>query len=621
MLYNLAIVLSTACLVLAVLAALRLNRTYKTTRIFTPSRVLAVGVFFSGWFLFFPYYFESAFSIISFPARVWDSIWVSAHHTIRLFVIDTDFTEILEATSACGVEFYAVLGSVLFIFAPLMTFGVILSFFKNFSAYRRYLMRPKADTYVFSELNAKALTLARDIKNNHNSAIVIFADVFEQDNEESFEIVEQAKELGALCFKKDMLSLNLRFHSKKSKLLFFAIAEDSNLREVRRELSASGSATAEEENLKQVYGLATNKFYANRENTFVYVFSTGTQGELLISNLPENKLQIRRVDDIRSLVVRNLYEDGRQLFDHAVEEEDGVKCIRAFVVGTGGHGGEMIKALSWYCQLEGYRISIDAFDLDADAEERFAFGCPDLMSKENNGVYLDGEAQYKITFHTGLSVDSIAFNSAIASLPVPTYVFVSLGSDERNVRTAVALRRLFRQLHAPHDPVIHAIVYNSTSKHIFEDAKDPKGKPYGIHFVGDLEDLYSERVIINQELEQEALRTHMQYDGSTVDSFYRYEYNYRSSMASALHRELRIAMGLLDPNVPLEKMSEKEQARLETIEHRRWNAYMRSEGFVYSGSPDKSSRDDLAKMHHNLVPFEMLSEEDKRKDSRVAVKK
>ena len=52
----------------------------------------------------------------------------------------------------------------------------------------------------------------------------------------------------------------------------------------------------------------------------------------------------------------------------------------------------------------------------------------------------------------------------------------------------------------------------------------------------------------------------------------------------------------------------------------RWNVYMRSEGYVYSGSDEASSRNDLGKMHHNLVVFERLSDEDKRKDSRVGIK-
>ena len=53
---------------------------------------------------------------------------------------------------------------------------------------------------------------------------------------------------------------------------------------------------------------------------------------------------------------------------------------------------------------------------------------------------------------------------------------------------------------------------------------------------------------------------------------------------------------------------------IEVLEHRRWNAYMRSEGYVYSGSPDRATRNDLGKMHHDLIPFDLLSEEDKRKD-------
>ena len=45
---------------------------------------------------------------------------------------------------------------------------------------------------------------------------------------------------------------------------------------------------------------------------------------------------------------------------------------------------------------------------------------------------------------------------------------------------------------------------------------------------------------------------------------------------------------------------------------------MRAEGYIYSGSPERASRNDLAKMHNNLVEYSSLSDEDKRKDSRVA---
>ena len=79
----------------------------------------------------------------------------------------------------------------------------------------------------------------------------------------------------------------------------------------------------------------------------------------------------------------------------------------------------------------------------------------------------------------------------------------------------------------------------------------------------------------------------------------------------------RIACGIPGADKKEEELTEKERNIIETLEHRRWNAYMRAEGYVYSGSKDKSSRNDLAKMHHDLVDYASLSDEEKRKDSRI----
>ena len=58
--------------------------------------------------------------------------------------------------------------------------------------------------------------------------------------------------------------------------------------------------------------------------------------------------------------------------------------------------------------------------------------------------------------------------------------------------------------------------------------------------------------------------------------------------------------------------------KLVTLEHRRWNAYMRSEGYIYSGSRDRESRNDLAKMHPDLVSLDKLNKEDIEKDYKAA---
>ena len=50
-------------------------------------------------------------------------------------------------------------------------------------------------------------------------------------------------------------------------------------------------------------------------------------------------------------------------------------------------------------------------------------------------------------------------------------------------------------------------------------------------------------------------------------------------------------------------------------EHFRWNAYMRTEGYIFSPSGDVNERRPLAMVHGNLVPFNDLSEKDRSKDS------
>jgi hypothetical protein len=207
------------------------------------------------------------------------------------------------------------------------------------------------------------------------------------------------------------------------------------------------------------------------------------------------------------------------------------------IIGTGEHGTEMLKALTWFCQMDGYRVSIDAFDQDPLVKSRFTAKCPELMDKKYNGVYVDGEAQYLINIHDGINVDTVEFMQEIKKLMSTTYVFVSLDSDAKNIQCAVTLRMLFEQMGI--HPVIHAVVYDSDKKHALHNITNYRGQSYDIELVGDLETLYSENVIINSELEQEALQRHLKWGNEA--EFWTYEYNYNSSMTSALHRKARIA--------------------------------------------------------------------------------
>ena len=287
------------------------------------------------------------------------------------------------------------------------------------------------------------------------------------------------------------------------------------------------------------------------------------------------------------------------------------KEIGAVVVGLGRCGQEMAKALSWYCQMDGYRVRIHGFDRDPLAEDRFTAQVPELMVPEYNNQWGPGEAQYEIKIHSGTDVETASFVQKLKELKNTTFVYVALGSNGLNLRTAVALRMQFERMGI--HPEIYAIMENSDQKEALTGIRNFRGQYYDITFIGDLDTCYSADVIINSPVEEEALQRHLKW--GSEEEFWKYEYNYRSSVASALHRYAKLHCGIPGVEKTQQELTAAERDALEALEHRRWNAYMRAQGYIYSGSKDKDSRNDLGKMHHDLINYKELSDNEKRKDS------
>ena len=566
---------------------------YKRGRVLTPLNIVFGGVFISVFICLLPIY-NSVLS--STTNSVLKTVAFSLHNTFQIFTIDAD-KDIIFQSIACPKDWlsaaYSAYLSVAFVVAPVLTFGFLVSLFKNASAFLNYVLHYFCDVYIFSELNDRSLSLGADIRKNHKRAVIIYTDVFEKNDEVSYEYVERARALHAICFKKDILAINFRAHSSRTHIVFYAIGAD------------------ETENINQALKLI--ELYRQRDNTRLFVFSSRIDSELLLTKAEKGKLKVRRVNEVRSLVNRILFERGGELFEKAKKLPGGGKKISAVIVGLGGHGTEMLKALSWYCQMDGYHIEIDAFDMDEKAEDKFKALAPELMSEKYNGVFISGEAEYTIRIHSDFDVTTKSFADEISKLTDTTYVFVSLGADERNIRTAVDLRMLFERNKIK--PVIQAVVQSTDEKTALNGITNYRGQAYDIDFIGDTKTSYSEAVIMNSELEADALRRHLKW--GKEEEFWQYEYNYNSSVASAIHMKARIACGIPGATKKEEDLTVDERKTIETLEHRRWNAYMRSEGYIYSGSHKKSSRNDLAKMHHDLVEYASLDEEEKRKDSRV----
>ncbi len=579
--WNIAFFMAVGILVMTAAATFFLrNRRIKSVYL------LGGGVTLSAAVLFVPVYAETLQKDLFYGAKV---ILLSLHNTIRLFVVDGEFTTISAHTD--GMEgwigsAYAMLAAVLFVLAPVLTFGVVLSFFKNVTAYKNYLLGYKKDVYIFSDLNERSLALARSLKQNDPKRMIVFTDVFEKNEEESYELAEHARALGALCFQKDIAVVNFAIHAADTQMAFFIIGEDSG------------------ENTKQAITLIRK--YQQRECTSVYVVSTGVDSELLLSTTEKGKVKVRRVNEVQALISRTLYDEGMRIFESAQETESAEKSISAVIVGMGQYGMEMTRTLSWFCQMDGYRVEINGFDRKKNTEGRLCALCPELMKKPYNGDFTTkGEAHYQISIHAGMHADTKEFLDALCNIPKPTYVLVALGEDEKNIEMAVRIRSWL----AKYDiwPVIDAIVYNTDKKRALQGIRNYSGQEYDIHFIGDLESSYSEKVILESDVEAEALQRHMKW--GEEDQFWKYEYNYRSSMASAIHKKMKILCKIPGADKPVEERTPEEREGLRVLEHNRWNAYMRSEGYTYD-----EVRNNLAKTHHCLVEFEKLSLKEQMKD-------
>ena len=640
--------LSIGCLLIVIGLGFLLRYKWREgKRMVTVTKILSTGVVVAAVILFIPVYLyllrdgklEQHYNFEETGAI---AFLLSVHNTIRLFVVDGDFELIINnvmPSVSWLYRGYVIYFGVLFVAAPLLTFTFALSFFKNLSAYLRYFSFFFRDVYIFSELNDNSLALAQSLqKNGKKTRAFVFTDVFEKDEEKTYEMLEKARELHAAIFKRDIVTIHYGFHKKGTKMNFFAIGAD------------------EDENINQA--LKLSRKMRNRPYTKLYVFSTRADSEVLLGrtfdeakaeeatdnalkkmldalekaldalvkalkkvwkksakeaamHTDDPEFRVYRVNEVRALIAHTLYEKGYEcIFKHAKADETGVKQINAVVIGMGLHGTEMTKALAWLCQMDGYEVRIDVFDKDMDAASRFMSQCPDLM--RYNGSREAGQPHYLINIHSGVDVSTVLFDSFVEKLPPATYVLVALGTDDQNIAAALKLRIMFERLKRA--AVIHAVVYNSGKRKALEEVDSLNKDLTRLEFIGDTESSYSEKVLVQSTLEEEALKCHLRYDKSKSE-FWKNDYNYQSSIAAAIHIRMRKECGIPGARTPWGERSDEEHTLLRRLEHRRWMAYMRTEGYRYSGSVDKGSRKDVAKLHNLLVPYDLVPEKDRPQDN------
>ncbi len=511
---------------------------------------------------------------------------------------------------------------------------------------------------------------------------IVFTDVLEKHEEEHYDLVEEAKELGAILFRKDLESIKFtrgESRNPKNKLNFYLISED------------------ESEKLRHATSIMKAYPYSH---VTLHVFSETDSSKMLLGVKNELYPKVIRIHDHQSLIYHNLHKNGHMIFSQAKKNsEDSAEnhTIKAIVVGLGKYGMEMLKALAWYCQVPGYSIELYGFDsakhvdkhLMAECPGLRVYGhspfddiskqvsekCPDLppvKSDEYDPLPTDPYSErYRIHIYSEIDVSSMDFFNVLDEIEKPTYVFVCLGSDEANIAASVSIREFFAKKY-PQDndntvPEIETVVYDSNLNSRMGAPWDVQGsgadrtgcmnyseQKYNIHMIGSTEEFYDIQTLTDNQLTQGGLAIHRDYAGmkGTVpeeiedvtdksgkqpkkgrrkklfkklqrqydlqnQDFWKYEYNYRSSLAQAMFNDL---LADLDAKslavVPIKRgkgpeLTAKDRQDFRKIEHVRWMVYMKTEGYTHH-----VTKNALGKQHSDMIPAEERYGESKSQGGR-----
>ncbi len=670
----------------------------------TPFFLMVIGIFVAAMVMFVPIYLNDLEPQINWATILKIPI-LSAHNALRLFVVDADFGNVRDVIGALDMDpvlqgCYTIVFSCYYVIAPLLTAAFVLSLIRGFYERWRYSHSAPAKLYIMSELNESSIELAKEILRTYSNRdedkltaeeieqcmdisaergvqerkirrTLVFANVTPQFEEEHPDMVEQVREMGAICLDRDITEINLKVKrvNMSRKLYLIGMNEDDNVTKATKLIE-----------------LCSGYENCNSPDTQIFIFAISEESGIVIDSciLHEReqaakrlaaknnfsgdplkeypdafKIKVRRIDEARNLVWNTLLKTAGQLnaadedyrkkhatvslkdiasksdlpyiFQSAERQADGIRDINVLLVGLGRYGSELLKSLCWLCQMPGYRLRVYVFDGAANAEDKFRAVAPELLDKSDptEEEVQAGEAYYSIKFYNGIDVNAASFTTQVEQIPEHiTLAFVTLGADSVNIDTALKLRRSFGKMYGGKDiPLILTAVYNSDKTRYLNRGHilvGDKNEDYRIRFIGDTASRYSLANIQQARLEAMGEMCHLQWsvifgddDSSWKASkvLYDYvEYNHVTSMGQAMYLIARQAV--------IAEMEDKPSAAtLAVYEHKRWNAFMRSLGYRavptrLENGKEKVVKNNLTRIHSSLVPYDRLPEGEKAKDDR-----
>lgn len=618
--------------------------------------------------------------------------------TIRCFSASDEIVlkeDMVRVYFAPGLDrLYLLTNSLAHLAAPVDTLmGIFLLVTKFFSAPLLRLRATNHDTYVFSRLNARSMSMAQSIRSHYKGTsgpldtedcLIAFAKTMELENDPLY---TEAITSAMICLDQpaEAVLRFLRDSSSRRTYIFSEESEMENLQEgtrfVRTYVELAKRKNWQLEGIPEVYMLSSTPV----AESFI---DTATHDAIVPESGSERPLvSVRRADWVRNTIETLLWEMPVFLTEHPTDvlSEDQEQNLyrldhrRVVIVGGGTIGYEFLKAALWCSQLGDIQFTFDVIDLKANTLcKRMGYDAPEIIRLNGD----TDEAEYHVNFIEMDASQGSYLDHLRSYRDDITYVLVSLGNDLTNVNVARRTREVLEQgRFAKHSrlrserPLVAAVVADDALAKSVESMATGNGIPYEILTVGSYERIYSFENVFRFELDRIGRNVNRAYWGcydasmsekdraatkkAADTSYERLEYNRRSSRASAIHlkydlyafvrRQAIIGEGEMVPTaVWLQDFYEEDDGKptelsnvvatyernvynaiegeeataaaglewISRIEHDRWDAYMRTEGYEVADRESfeafhpmtGENQNRLAKQHVCLVPFDILDQ-------------
>ena len=543
-----------------------------------------------------------------------------------------------------------ILEILLSIFPVLRLWGAQLLFF-----------RPKL---YFNCLNEASVTLVEGIRKLKGCPLLrpicILTDVqMGQLSEQEQQLQQKAARCGAICVRDDLVNVSKNLLGNRQ---FFLISESS-----ADNLQALIGLT-DRYNYRFLAKSDVHLFCQN--DTYVRVEALLREKLKELGVKEQNLPRIMPVHVYKKLITKMLVDVP--LYEpllHKEPDADGQRQLTVTILGNGAIGTEMLLTTYWMGQLLDCKLQINVISQD---DEQLFWGKLDAINTELRRSMDGTDKLLKIASNCAQAptycsiryircdVHGEGFIGLLqeaqkqegkeeGSLLDTDYFFVSLGSDEVNLELADVINRYVGQHHIHHKlagkTVISYVIYDDAlaktlnRKMRFSSCNDENYDIY-MQAVGNLGDVYcadnvyrvqDHRLGFDVPVTLRTLRQCAQ-RGKAYDERIRDDYSYWSSRARGLHTKYKMfSGGFLTKSVFDCTSGEYEEAvrtafaayklafadgenaqlgrRLAWLEHRRWNAYLRTCGFrcpedhdVYTQYAAKDSYKQMdLKLHPCLV--------------------